>query len=83
MLKESSRGSWEKITKKQLKRTYQSITKYTQREFKRNKLSLEDNLRNGVKLREESFKTTNSEYWHKIKNKDNEALKTEEGFIIY
>lgn len=55
---------------------------YYEKELKRNKLSLEDNLKNGVKILEESYKTNNSEYWYNI-NKENEALETEEGDIIY
>ncbi|MGE0243389.1 MAG: hypothetical protein AB7F53_05960 [Nitrososphaeraceae archaeon] len=44
---------------------------YYEKELKRNKLSLEDNLKNGVKILEESHKTTNSEYWYNI-NKEND-----------
>ncbi len=79
----TSQKYWEKLTQKRLKKTNKDVMKHTERDLKRNKLSLEDNLKNGVKLLEESFRTTNSEYWHNIKNKDNEALETEEGDVIY
>ncbi len=68
---ESSRDYWDKVIEKRLKKTHQALIKYTEKELKRNKLSIEDNLMNGVKLLEESFKSTNSEYWHDKKNKDN------------
>ena len=67
---------------KRLDRQRKRINKLIFREMKRDKVSIKDNIKTGVKILEESYKRTNLEYFKEI-NQNKKLFGAEDGYIFY